>query len=82
MTFNLDDLPDDLDHDVAHAWELINEIDLLAEDVPERGEDFALSILEKAADIGCYIDEHNHVTKKQLAALENMLDGLRAWIRD
>lgn len=80
MTFDLDGLSDE--RDVQLARELIEEIDLLAEDVPERGEEFAISATGTAADIGRYIDEWNHVTKKQLEALENMLDGLRGWLRD
>ena len=78
-TFNLDDPTSD---DVETACELIEEIESVAEDMPEEAEDFGQSVLETVADITKYIEDNDRVTKKQITALENMLDGLRQWIRD
>lgn len=78
-TFNLNDPTSD---DVETAWELIEEIESVAEDLPEEAEDFGQSVLETVADITKYIEDNDRVTKKQITALENMLDGLRQWIRD
>jgi len=73
---------DDIDEDVETAEDLIEQITSLAEELPEDAEDFAMSVLDAASDISKYIDENSRVTKKQITALENMLDGLQRWIRD
>lgn len=78
MTFDFDDA----DEDIKTAEELIEQITSLAEELPENAEDFAMSVLDTASDISKYIDENGRVTKKQITALENMLDGLQRWIRD
>lgn len=78
MTFDFDDTDDD----VETATDLIEQIEFLVEDLPEDAEDFGMSVSETASDIAKYIDEHNSVTKKQIIALENMLDGLQRWIHD
>jgi len=41
-----------------------------------------MSVTETASDIAEYIEERGRVTKKQITALENMLDGLQRWMRD
>jgi len=79
-TFDLGDVPDK--DDIETARELIEKIETLADDLPEEAEDFGPSVIETAGDIANYIDEHDQVTKKQLTALENMLDGLRRWFLD
>ena len=61
------------------ALDRVSEIESEAEDVPERGEDFAASVLEKAKDIGSTIEERSHVTDAQMDALDNMLAGLQRW---
>jgi hypothetical protein len=78
MTFDFNDV----DEDVETAEDLIEQITSLAEELPEDAEDFAMSVLDTAGDISKYIDENGRVTKKQITALENMLDGLQRWIRD
>lgn len=64
------------------ALSLVEQIEEEAECVPERGEDFAASVLDKAKAIGRTIDELEHVTEAQMAALENMLSGLERWTRN
>lgn len=78
MTFDFDDTDDD----VETATDLIEQIESIVEDLPEEAEDFGMSVAETASDISKYIDERGTVTKKQLTALENMLDGLQRWIHD
>jgi hypothetical protein len=68
--------------DVAAAVEMALEIQRLAEDLPDEGEDFGLSVGEKAADIAANIEQHGRVTDGQWAALENMLSGLSRWFHD
>jgi len=79
-TFSLDDLPNE--DDVERATDLIKEIEGLVEELPERAEDFGMSVQETANDIAVHIEETSHVTKKQITALENMLDGLQRWFHD
>ena len=76
-TFDLDD-----SGDVKEALSLAEEIESLASELPEEGEDFGISVIEKAADIARNIEAHGRVTDNQFAALENMLDGLRRWFHD
>lgn len=52
----------------------------MADDVPERGEKYAESVREKAADIAERVEEMNFVTQGQLGALENMHAGLCRWV--
>ena len=78
--FDLDEFADGSDEQKAAS--LIEEIKELAEDIPEAGEDFGMSVLDTTSDIAENIEQRGHVTKKQLAALENMLDGLRRWFHD
>lgn len=63
------------------ALDLVEEIESAAEDVPERGEDFAASVLECANSIGDTIEQNEHATPRQMEALENMIEGLMRWTR-
>jgi hypothetical protein len=69
------------DTDWEEALELCKE--LLAElaDLPERAEDFVASVEEKVLSIMGWIEENEHVTPKQIKALENMLAGTTKWHR-
>ena len=78
-TFDLNDEPSP---DVEEALAIAEEIEALASELPEDGEDFGTSVTEKAADIARNIEAHNRVTDKQLDALENMLAGLQRWFPD
>lgn len=83
-TFDLNDLPDPkkMQRDVVEALELAESIEELAGQLPEEGEEFGMSVTEKAAEIALNIDAYNRVTDAQLSALENMLDGLQRWFHD
>ena len=69
-------------NDVDKALAMVEEIQSLADDVPAEGEEFAVSVLEKVADIASTIEEHNRVTDRQMTVLENMRDGLQRWVHD
>lgn len=60
------------DDDAMDAVDLCDEILELCEDVPDRSGDFATSVTEKVESIREWICEHDHVTEKQMASLENM----------
>lgn len=50
------------------------------EEFPSAGEDFAVSVGEKVADIKVFAEENGYVTDRQAEALENMLAGARRWL--
>lgn len=64
-----------------NAMSLIDEIRQLAEEVPVEGEDFAKSVLGKAASMEDNIESYESATSNQLRALENMANGLEKWVR-
>lgn len=66
--------------DIDEALELAAEIQNLVEELPERAEDFGISVAEQAADIARDVEENDRVTRKQLEALRNMLAGVRNWL--
>ena len=68
--------------DTKYAFELIAEIGSFAEDMPERGEEFATSVLDKTRHIEANIERFGRVTDGQISALENMRDGLSRWFHD
>lgn len=59
---------------------IIDDIQMMADDVPERGADFAESVCDKTSDIGDTIEETGVVTEGQMKALENMREGLQRWL--
>lgn len=59
---------------------LMNMADL-AERVPEDGEDFGLSVMDRAQDILDTVRKTGRVTGKQEEALMNMHRGLEKWVR-
>ena len=52
----------------------------MADEVPERGEDFAASVAEKLQSISETIESRDYVTEAQDVAIENMIAGLEKWI--
>jgi hypothetical protein len=66
--------------DIDEALELAAEIQDLVEELPERAEDFGISVAEQAADIARDIEKKGRVTRKQLEALRNMLAGVQNWL--
>lgn len=67
---------------VKEALAICDDIDYMAERVPSAGEDFAMSVQGKAADIRKTIEHLGSVTDGQTLALSNMQSGLSRWIRD
>jgi hypothetical protein len=67
---------------VRRAIELCDEIDEMANEVPEPGFDFAESVRERAKAIGETVERLGRVTDAQTQALLNMRDGLAAWLHD
>lgn len=79
-TFDLDTPDEPLD--VIKALAIVHEIESLAEDLPDAGEKFGMSVSERAAEIAADIEDRDRVTANQFTALENMLDGLQRWFHD
>ena len=50
-----------------------------AGELPERAEDFAASVIEKAESISEWIEMESRVTEKQATALENMRTDVDRW---
>jgi len=70
--------------DVTEAMEVVDEINDLIEEYDgdsDDARDFFDSVLEKADGILQTIENRGRVTDNQAAALENMLGGVRKWIR-
>ena len=57
-----------------------DEIMDLLDELPERAEDFAAGAGETVHDIAEWIQEHQEVTPKQAAALDNIQAGAERWI--
>lgn len=64
------------------ALEMVDEIRNLADSICENGQEFADSVLEKAESIAETVERSDYATDGQLQALENMLEGLRAWFHE
>ena len=67
--------------DVEDTIAIADEIADLVLDLPERAADFAESVDEKARSIKQTIESQRRVTPAQRQALENMLSGVKRWIR-
>lgn len=61
---------------------MVDQIRDLADQICENGQEFADSVLEKAEAIAETVEQRDYATDGQLQALENMLEGLRAWFHD
>lgn len=70
----------DEEPDVKEALELAQFILDHADDLPDRAEEFAESVREKAASMKEWIQAHNRVTNMQFQALENMQAGVEKWL--
>lgn len=66
---------------VAEAVEQCERIISLCEEVPERGEEFALSVMDSVREVMETIQATRHVTERQKEALDNWEGGVRVWIR-
>lgn len=74
--------PQKADAMVEEALSMAEEIEDLAGQLPAEGEDFGMSVMEKASDIAKNIEAHGRVTDAQYNALSNMLSGLEKWFND
>lgn len=76
--------PQTIDIPAADGWEEAIEqceaILLSVDDLPERAEDFGISIAEKVNDIKAWIEKNEHVTEAQQEALDNMESGVARWL--
>ena len=52
----------------------------MCNEVPERGEEYASSVHEKAGSISATIEDNQHVTEKQMEAIDNMMAGVQRCI--
>ena len=50
----------------------------LLEEIPESK--FSENVKEKTENIRAWISEHEHVTSKQITALDNMREGVDKWL--
>lgn len=74
------DLSTEDDEDVEDARRVLEEIEGMAEEVPERAREFAEGCVEKAHAIVSSCEERGRVTANQMLALSNMRDGLEKWL--
>lgn len=77
-------IPDDEDEiDWIEATLLADRVIAESEELmtfgPDKAQDFAESVYEKAEGIKLTIEDRQHCTFKQQDALHNMLDGLAKW---
>lgn len=68
-------------NDPDAALEFCAELIEAANELPERAEDFAASVVEKTESIAEWIDTESRVTEKMASALENMRAGVDRWKR-
>lgn len=69
------------DESASEAFGLCDEIESLAGDVPDRGQEYAESVVEKSESIRASVEASGRASVGQISALENMRDGLLRWIR-
>lgn len=81
MDNDLEFLETQEDSGVDEAYSLINEIQELAGDMPERAEEFVDSVVNKALEIKVTIERKSQATPNQIQALRNMLNGMKRWIK-
>lgn len=67
--------------DVGEAEDVLGEIEDMAADVPEAGEEFADSVLLKSRAIVDDARRSRHIRPGALTALHNMKAGLQKWVR-
>lgn len=68
--------------DLDKAKDLCAEILERLDDLPQRAERFSEGVREKTEGILSWISEHEHVTDRQSDALENMLRGIKKWLKE
>ena len=63
------------------AVKFCEEIISVCHDVPEKGEEFAFSVMTTVESMKKNIEEFKNCTKNQLKALKNMDEGISRWIK-
>lgn len=72
--------PQPANPDVAEALEQCDHILTLCDEVEGRGESFAADISEKVQGVRDWIETNDHVTEKQLSALQGWEAGVSKWL--
>ena len=67
--------------EVAEAIEQAERIQEMCAEVPERGEEFASSVLDGVIEVAATIEERQTVTAEQQRALDNWESGVSRWLR-
>ena len=65
---------------VATALQIGKEILEKITDLPERAEDFAISVEQKTNSIIKWVEDNDHATEKQINSLQNMNAGVDKWL--
>jgi hypothetical protein len=68
--------------DPEEAIEFCKELIKDANDLPERAEDFAHSVVEKVESMEEWIDTNSKVTEPMAEALRNMRSGVDKWLEN
>lgn len=66
---------------VTMAMQIGKEIMDKLSDLPERAEEFAISVEQKTVSIIKWVEENDHATDKQINSLQNMNAGIDKWLR-
>ena len=65
-------------------WEdFLADADRVLDDIPslpDRASEFSHSVQERIEGIVAWVEDNEHVTPKQKQALENMSNGVQAWL--
>jgi hypothetical protein len=75
--FDTDESDDDLPEEIQEWLDTRNRILEDCEDVPERAENFAISVSEKIESMAEWIEENKRITPNMIAAIENMDEALQ-----
>lgn len=67
--------------EVAEALKQCDRICEMCEEVPERGEEFAMSVSDGVAEVAETIEAQQRVTADQQRALDNWESGVSRWLR-
>ena len=67
--------------EVAEALEQAERIQEMCGEVPERGEEFASSVLDGVTEVAATIQEQQRVTADQQRAFDNWESGISRWLR-
>jgi len=69
-----------MDRDWSDFVDLCDDEILRAEDIPEAGHDFAMSVTDKLKGMKKWAEENEHATEKMWGAAERMRGGIGKWL--